>query len=103
MSVSNTELAELIRKIETADPIDYADLPFNENDLRLLVCTQVGEIDAQAAKLGEQSRQTVLLAVAAKLVLENLVLNLRLLKTQGRAVDQDAAATLLQRLRQGRA
>ena len=103
MNVSNTELAELIREIETADPIDYADLPFNENDLRLLVCTQVGEIDAQAAKLGEQSRQTVLLAVAAKLVLENLVLNLRLLKTQGQAVDQDAAATLLQRLRQGRA
>ena len=103
MNVSNTELAELIREIETTDPIDYADLPFNENDLRLLVCTQVGEIDAQAAKLGEQSRQIVLLAIAAKLVLENLVLNLRLLKIQGRAVDQGAAATLLRRLRQGRA
>ena len=100
MNVSNTELAELIREIETADPIDYADLPFNENDLRLLVCTQVGEIDAQAAKLGEQSRQTVLLAVAAKLVLENLVLHIQLLRRHGVPLSASTDA-LLDRLRKG--
>lgn len=98
MIVSSAELAELIREIEIEDPIDYADLPYAEDDLRLLVCGQIREIAEQAESLGEESRQTVMLAVAAKLVLENLVLNVRLMKAQGMALDQSAEA-LFRRLR----
>lgn len=101
MIVSSTELAELIREIEIEDPIDYADLPYAEDDLRLLVCSQIREIAEQAESLGDENRQTVMLAVAAKLVLENLVLHVRLLQAQGRALDQSAEA-LFRRLR-GRA
>ncbi len=102
MSITSAELAELIRDIEVEDPIDYGDLPYDEADLRLLVCTQIREIADHAEQLGEENRQTVLLAVAAKLVLENLVLNVKLMQAQGRAVDESGEA-LFRRLRGRRA
>lgn len=98
MTISSAELADLIREIEAEDPIDYADLPYAEDDLRLLVCAQIREIAAAAESLGEERRQTVMLAVAAKLVLENLVLHVRLLQAQGATLD-DSAAALFRRLR----
>lgn len=98
MSLSHHELAALIRDIETTDPIDYADLPYAEDDLRLLVCEQICDLADDAEALGEQERQTILLAVAAKLVLENLVLHIRLLRAEGQAVEGDATA-LFRRLR----
>lgn len=98
MTVSSAELAALIREIEAEDPIDYADLPYAEDELRLLVCRQVNKIAAQAEQLGEAACQRVLLAVAAKLVLENLVLNVRLLQMQGEVLDGSAEA-LFRRLR----
>lgn len=100
MIVSSAELAELIREIEVEDPIDYADLPYAEDELRRLVCGQVREIAESAEALGEESCQTVLLAVAAKLVLENLVLHLRLLQARGDSLDASAEA-LFKRLRGG--
>jgi hypothetical protein len=98
MTISHQELAELIREIEAEDPIDYADLPYAEDDLRLLVCDQICDLADRAEALGEEERHTVLLAVAAKLVLENLVLNVRLLRANGQAVEE-SAAELLARLR----
>lgn len=101
MTISSAELAELIREIELEDPIDYADLPYAEDDLRRLVCGQIRGIAEEAERLGEESRQTVMLAVAAKLVLENLVLHVRLLQAQGERLDGSAEA-LFRRLRGGR-
>lgn len=98
MNVSSAELAALIREIEIEDPIDYADLPYDEDDLRLLVCSQVHQIVEQAETMGEENRQMLLMAVAAKLVLENLVLNIRLLQMQGQALD-DSSESLFRRLR----
>jgi len=98
MTITNDELAELIREIEAEDPIDYADLPYAEDSLRQLVCGQILEMAGQTSRLSEESRQTVLLAVAAKLVLENLVLHIRLLKAEGKEPDRSADA-LLRRLR----
>lgn len=98
MNISSAELAALIREIEVEDPIDYADLPYAEDDLRRLVCSQIQEIAEQAGQLGEENCQRVMLAVAAKLVLENLVLHVRLLQAQGRAPD-DSAEALFRRLR----
>lgn len=98
MTVSCVELAALIREIEAEDPIDYADLPYAEDDLRLLVCGQIREMAEQAGQLGAEAGQTVLLAAAAKLVLENLVLHVRLLQAQGNAPEPSAEA-LFRRLR----
>ena len=64
MTISAEDLAALIREIEVEDPIDYGDLPYDEDDLRLLVCNQIHEISDQAGELGEENRTTVLLAVA---------------------------------------
>lgn len=99
MNVSNRELVELIREIEREDPIDYADLPYAEDDLRLLVCNQMREIDERARQLGQAAHQRVLLAVAAKLVLENMVLHLRLMKKEGQA--PESIDELIERLRRG--
>lgn len=82
--LSSDELLALMRDVEAEDPIDYADLPYDEEALRRLVCTQVCEISEQAQVLDASARERVLLAVAAKLVLENMVLNLRLLKSEDR-------------------
>ena len=65
MPITAEALATLIREIEVEDPIDYGDLPYDEDDLRLLVCNHIREIAEQAAQLGEENRMTVLLAVAA--------------------------------------
>lgn len=85
MNITSTDLAKLIREIEVEDPIDYGDLPYDEDELRLLVCNHICEIAGQSAQLDTESQQTMLLAVAAKLVLENLVLNIKLLQAQGKA------------------
>jgi hypothetical protein len=98
MTIGAEELAALIREIEIEDPIDYGDLPYDEDDLRLLVCKQIHEISDQAGELGEENRTTVLLAVAAKLVLENLVLHVKLMQQQGMALDA-SAENLFRRLR----
>lgn len=98
MIASSAELAAMIREIEVEDPIDYADLPYDEDALRLLVCSQIHEIVEQSADMDEDNRQMLLMAVAAKLVLENMVLNIRLLQMQGRGFD-DGSEALFRRLR----
>ena len=84
MNLTSSELADLIREIEVEDPIDYGDLPYDEDELRQLVCSHICDIAEQAGQLGEEGRQAMLLAVAAKLVLENLVLNVRLMQAKAR-------------------
>ncbi len=98
MNLTSSELADLIREIEVEDPIDYGDLPYDEDELRRLVCSHICDIAEQAGQLGEEGRQAMLLAVAAKLVLENLVLNVRLMQAQGKAPAEIGAA-LFRRLR----
>ena len=98
MIISTAELVELIREVEAVDPIDYGDLPYAEEELRLLVCEQVRDIAGRAEVLGEAEFRAVLLAVAAKLVLENLVLHVRLMQAQGAMLDASCAA-LFRRLR----
>ena len=99
MNLTSSELADLIREIEIEDPIDYGDLPYDEDELRRLVCIHICEIAEQAGQLGEENRQVMLLAVAAKLVLENLVLNVKLMQAQGQKAPADIGTALLRRLR----
>ena len=80
------------------DPIDFADLPFEEDELRELVAAHLCEMAAAMDNFNEQDRHLALLAVAAKLVLENLVLHVQLLRQHGMPVS-DNVEGLLRRLR----
>src|SRR5690606_19121748 len=76
------DLFGLLLQIETEDPIDYADLPFDEDNLRELACCNVSELmDSEVFQsLTYADRELMAAATITKLVLENMVLNARLLQ-----------------------
>jgi len=89
-----------MREVEQEDPIDFADLPFAEEDLRELVASHLCEMAASMESFNTEDRLTTLLAVSAKLVLENMVLHIQLLRRHGLPVGESVEA-LLGRLRKG--
>ncbi|AGH86203.1 MULTISPECIES: hypothetical protein [Ralstonia solanacearum species complex] len=90
-------LVQLIAEIEKEDPVDFANLPFDEQMLRNLVCKLVAHQLSQmeAAHFSQDDVIASLSASIAKLVLENLVLNARLLTLQGHG---ESARELLERI-----
>ena len=97
MGITPQELELLMHEVEQQDPIDFADLPFNEQELRQLVASHLCEMADAMETFSEEDRRLTLLAVAAKLVLENLVLHVQLLRRHGLPVS-DSVAGLLRRL-----
>ena len=100
MPIQPQDLAALMREVELEDPIDFADLPFAEEDLRELVASHLCEMAAAMENFSTEDRLLTLLAVSAKLVLENLVLHVQLLRRHGLPVGDNVEA-LLSRLRKG--
>jgi hypothetical protein len=98
MPIKPEQLAALMREVELSDPIDFADLPFAEDDLRALVASHLCEMAAAMEGFSTEDRLTTLLAVSAKLVLENLVLHVQLLRRHGLPVGENVEA-LLSKLR----
>jgi hypothetical protein len=98
MPIQPEQLAALMHEVELEDPIDFADLPFAEDQLRALVATHLCEMAAAMENFSTEDRLLTLLAVSAKLVLENLVLHLQLLRRHGLPVG-DSVEALLSRLR----
>jgi hypothetical protein len=98
MPIQPQQLATLMREVEREDPIDFADLPFPEDDLRELVANHLCEMAAAMESFSNEDRTMTLLAVAAKLVLENLVLHVQLLGRHGLPVGENVEA-LLRKLR----
>jgi hypothetical protein len=98
MPIKPEQLAALMREVELSDPIDFADLPFAEDDLRALVASHLCEMAASMEGFSTEDRLTTLLAVSAKLVLENLVLHVQLLRRHGLPVGENVEA-LLNKLR----
>ena len=98
MPIQPHELAALMHEVELEDPIDFADLPFQENELRELVATHLCEMAGAMENFSTEDRLMTLLAVSAKLVLENLVLHLQLLRRHGLPVSESVEG-LLSRLR----
>ena len=80
--MTSNELLGLLLEIEAEDPIDYADLPCDENALRRLACLNVTELLASDAYSGmaAHEREQIVAATITRLVLENMVLNARLLR-----------------------
>ncbi|KQQ87061.1 hypothetical protein [Massilia sp. Leaf139] len=98
MPIKPEDLAALMREVELEDPIDFADLPFAEDELRELVASHLCEMAAAMENFSTEDRLLTLLAVSAKLVLENMVLHIQLLRRHGLPVGEDVEA-LLARLR----
>ncbi len=98
MSITPEQLAILMQEVELADPIDFADLPFDEPALRALIANHLCEMAGAMDNFSDEDRNLALLAVAAKLVLENLVLHVQLLRQHGLPIGDDIEA-LLGRLR----
>ena len=98
MPIQPEQLAALMHEVEQEDPIDFADLPFTEHELRTLVATHLCEMASAMENFSTEDRLLTLLAVSAKLVLENLVLHVQLLRRHGLPVGADVEA-LLGRLR----
>ena len=98
MSITAQELQQLMVEVEREDPIDFADLPFAEDDLRALIASHLCDMADAMENFSETDKQLTLLAVAAKLVLENMVLNIQLLRRHGLPMTESAEA-LLSRLR----
>jgi hypothetical protein len=94
MPITPLQLQELMKEVEREDPIDFADLPFEDKALRSLIANQVCEMAAKMENFSEEDKRLTLIAVAAKLVLENLVLHLRLLTKYGEPVTPDVQALL---------
>jgi len=80
MSITPEQLQELMKEVEREDPIDFADLPFEEDELRAITANHLCQMADAMESFSQEDRQVTLLAVAAKLVLENLVLHIQLLR-----------------------
>ena len=100
MIITPEQLQELMMEVEKEDPIDFADLPFEEDALRHLTASHICVMAESLESFTEEDRHITLLAVAAKLVLENMVLNIQLLRRHGVPLSESADA-LLSRLRKG--
>ncbi|HJV03085.1 MAG TPA: hypothetical protein VJ752_21290 [Burkholderiaceae bacterium] len=100
MTITPQQLESLMEEVEQEDPIDFADLPFDEHELRALIANHLCEMAGAMDSFSEEDKHLTLLAVAAKLVLENLVLNVQLLRRHGLPLS-DSTAALLSRLRKG--
>ncbi|MGZ5200153.1 MAG: hypothetical protein ACXWC4_10330 [Telluria sp.] len=98
MPIKPEQLAALMHEVELEDPIDFADLPFSEDELRQLVASHLCDMAASMESFSTEDRLTTLLAVSAKLVLENLVLHVQLLRRHGLPVGENVEA-LLSKLR----
>lgn len=83
----------LLRELESSDPIDFADLPTDENRLRDRCIGHVLRqfVNAHEMGLDPQSTVVTLLTTCSHLLLENITLQARLLRSQpgGRDVDID--------------
>jgi hypothetical protein len=92
MQVSTETLVDMLREVEADDPIDYADLPFGEQELRRLVMTSLVERHhaVEDGNMPVSDIHALYLLSTAKLVLENTVLHARLLLLQGQQVDVQA-------------
>jgi hypothetical protein len=96
-------LLQLMTEVEKEDPIDYADLPFDDAALRQLACHLIAErsSEMEASGLPVEALLATMWASTAKLVLENLVLNARLLTLQGLPGDAQALIERIARRSRG--
>ena len=74
------QLVELAREVENGDPIDWGMMPIREEDAYRQMATQVIEMMKSYNPI---DRQHVALASITKLLVENFVLNYKLMEKNG--------------------
>jgi hypothetical protein len=80
------QLAHLAEQVEIDDPIDWAMLEIEEHDAYMLMASNVLEMYLSEHK---DHRDMVMLATTVKLVVENLVLNMRLIEATRNRDERD--------------
>ena len=103
MKLGLEEMLQLLQEVEQGDPLDFADLPMDEERLRRLVLSDLLQRDEQLqASTSAEECQLIYLLSTAHLVLENLLLHLQLLRLQQPEGSADAQwQALLSRFRRG--
>lgn len=71
-------LLELLKEVEKEDPIDFSGLPFDADNLRQLACLDVTSIIDNLPSSNLHDRDMIMAATIVRLVLENMVLQIRL-------------------------
>lgn len=79
MTVTVEEIRELVDEIDGQDPVDWAMLAIDESAATELIVNQlVDSYNMTWSKFDQDTRDRIMLASMAKLVIENFVLNVRL-------------------------
>src|ERR1700736_1276554 len=92
MELTLNDLSGMLAELEQADPVEYGHLPFGEPKLRGIVLKALVEKhqNLQQSGLTPGDVNLTYMRSTALLLLENLVLNARLLLLQGQRVDVNA-------------
>lgn len=77
--IQTETLVALAKEVELEDPIDWGMLSIDEDNAYRLVATSILEMFPEPWNIDQQ---TGMLATITKLVVENMVLNLKLLEKQ---------------------
>ena len=103
MKLGLEEMLQLLQEVEQGDPLDFGDLPMDEEQLRRLVLSDLLQRDQQLqASASAEECQLIYLLSTARLVLENLLLHLQLLRLEQPEGGSDAQwQALLRRFRRG--
>jgi hypothetical protein len=81
MPMTVQEILSLVNEIDSEDPIDWGMLNINEDDaVELVVNNLVDQYNTQWMGLDQQTKDRIMLATMAKLVVENFTLNVKLLQ-----------------------
>jgi hypothetical protein len=79
VKVTVTDILDLVKEIESEDPIDWGMLAVDENMATEMIATGLLEqYNTTWADMEADERTTIMLATITKLVVENFTLNLKL-------------------------
>ena len=98
--ISPCTIRALLDDIEVEDPVDFGDLPVDEERARSLVVAHLAEMRERLVKhdLSGEAREAVLLATASRVILENLLLHVRACLEHPDASGEAEFAALISRL-----
>lgn len=79
--VTIEEIEEIVKEIESEDPIDWGMLAIDEyNAMSMIVNQMVEQYNTKWTLLSHEDQIKILLASLSKLIIENFVLNVKLRK-----------------------
>jgi hypothetical protein len=79
--VTIEEIEEIVKEIESEDPIDWGMLAIDEyNAMSMIINQMVEQYNTRWTLLSHEDQVKILLASLSKLIIENFVLNVKLRK-----------------------